>query len=117
VIRYGTSLASLLAAGLLGNLALRRRVAGVAIAAIVVGRAIRILIVIATIAAQVVMRYTRESPRDRVHVLVAVVVAVASAIGDAMVVRVTLRQKLVRGWCIEGCTTYTSLFVPLDVTV
>lgn len=57
----GTSLASFLAAGLLGNLALRGRVLGVATTAIVVGRPIRILIVIATVAAQVVMRYTRES--------------------------------------------------------
>jgi len=61
MVRYDSSLASLLAAGLLGNLALRGRVAGVAIAAIVVFRPICVLIVIATVAAQIVMRYTRES--------------------------------------------------------
>jgi hypothetical protein len=60
----GTSLASLLA-GLLGNLALRGRVAGVAVAAIVVRRPIGILIVITTVAAQVVMRYTGEPSRGQ----------------------------------------------------
>jgi hypothetical protein len=47
----GTPPASLFAS-LLGNLALRGRVAGVAIAAIVVRRPIGILIVVATIAAR-----------------------------------------------------------------
>jgi len=66
----GTSLASLLA-GLLGSLALRGRVAGVAITAIVVFRPISILIVIAT-------------------VVVAVVVAMTSALADAVVVIIPL---------------------------
>ena len=65
MVRCGTSLASLLAAGLLGNLALRGRIAGVASTVIVVGRSIRILIVIASVAANVVMRYTHESPRGQ----------------------------------------------------
>lgn len=56
----GTPLASLLA-GLLGSLARRGRVAGVAIATIVVLRTIIIMIVVATVAAKVVMRYNRES--------------------------------------------------------
>lgn len=56
-------------------------------------------------------------PGDRVHVLVTVVVAMISAVGDAVVVRVALRQTLVGDWCIENCTTDTWLFMPLDVTV
>ena len=56
---------SLLAAGLLGNMALRGRVAGVAITAIVVGRTITIAIVIATVAVHVVMRYTCDSSRGQ----------------------------------------------------
>lgn len=54
--------ASLLA-GLLGTI--RGRIAGVAIPAIVVRRTIGILIVIATVAAPVVIRYTCESSRGR----------------------------------------------------
>jgi hypothetical protein len=60
----GISLASLLAVGLFGNLALRGRVAGVAIAAIVISRPITILIVITTITAQIV-RYTCESSKGQ----------------------------------------------------
>jgi hypothetical protein len=96
IVYCSTPLASLLA-GLLGNLALRGRVAGVAIAAIVVRRAICIIIVVATVAAKVVMRYTRKSSRDRVHVLVTVVVAVISALADAVVIRISLRQRFVAG--------------------
>ena len=52
MICCGTSLASLLG-GLLGNLAIRGRVLGVAIAAIVVFRTISVLIVVTAVAAQV----------------------------------------------------------------
>lgn len=55
-------------------------------------------------------------PGDRVHVLVAVVVAVTSALADAVVVIVALHQGFVRGLYIEGGATDTWLFVPLDVT-
>ena len=52
MICCGTSLASLLG-GLLGSLAIRGRVFGVAIAAIVVFRTISVLIVVTAVAAQV----------------------------------------------------------------
>ena len=64
MICCGTSLASLLG-GLLGILAIRGRILGVAIAAIVVFRTISVLIVVTAVAARVVMRYTSESSRGQ----------------------------------------------------
>ena len=40
-----------------------------------------------------------------------------SAFGDAVVVGIALRQRLVRGQNLESYATDTWLFVPLDVTV
>ena len=60
-VRMARHFTSLLAVELLGNLALRGRETGVATATVVILRAIRILVVVTTIAAQVVIRYTRKS--------------------------------------------------------
>jgi hypothetical protein len=56
---------------------------------------------------QVVMRYTSEQSRGRVHALVAVMILTTSTLTHAVVVVIALHQRFVRGRYTESCATHT----------